>query len=253
MSEWPNMFFLYLDESGSSGIDPVQRFFVLAALAARVEHCMAIQDLTTNLKLKYFATIQPEEIEIKGRNLLHGKGFFANVRQETRQAILHEIYGLLKKQPLWLFATVVDKENPAIRRLGLSPDDVYRFAYKNLARRVDRFLAAEASLGLIFIDSLASSIRSHLRDVRLASIHREYLKEASRSEPPSRLLEFPVFVQGPFFAAIQLADVCAYAIFHAFQKHPDATSLHDLNPDRDEGLEVVLRMLDRSAGLERLP
>ena len=169
------MYFVYVDESGTTGPDPVQRFFVLAALVASMEHCLQVQEQLIGLKLRFFPAIQPEEIEIKGRNLIHGKDFFENVRLETRQAILHEIYTLLREQPLWLLVTVMDKAHPTLQRLGLVPDDIYRYAYKNLIQRVDAFLESTGELGLIFIDSMASSIRSHLKDARLVSIHREYL------------------------------------------------------------------------------
>lgn len=247
------MYFLYFDESGNPGPDPVQRFFTLAALAARAEHCLSIQQRLVDLKLKFFPTVQPHEIEIKGRNLIHGKGFFEDVRLETREAILREIYGLLESEPLWLFVTVLDKNHPALQRLGLLPDDVYRYTYKNLIRRVDLFLSKEANPGLVFIDSMASSIRSSLRDARLINFHREYLQEMARSGRETSVVEYPVFVQGQFFAAIQLADVCAYQVFYAFQTVPNASGLEELNPRGEQGLEVVLRMLQRSSGLERLP
>jgi hypothetical protein len=69
----------------------------------------------------------------------------------------------------------------------------------------------------------------------------------------SRLVEYPVFVQSQFFAAVQLADVCAYNLFHSFQLRPQARTLEELNPTGEEGLEVALKMLERSSGLERLP
>lgn len=247
------VYFVYLDESGSTGPDPIQRFFVIAALTADAEHCIQAQEQLVNLKLKFFPTIQPEEIEIKGRNLVQGKDFFENVRLETRQAILEEIYILLRTQPFWLFATVVDKFDPALRRLSLMPDDFYRFAYKNLIRRIDLFLKTEAEAGLVFVDSRASSIRSHLQDARLISIHREYLHSVRKAGDDSRLVEYPVFVQSQFFAAIQLADVCAYKLFHAFQTTPDAKTTKELNPEGEEGLRIILKMLERSSGLERLP
>ncbi|MFQ5853914.1 MAG: hypothetical protein ACE5JU_25425, partial [Candidatus Binatia bacterium] len=109
---------------------------------SRAEHCMHAQEKLIELKRKFFPTIHPEEIEIKGRNLIRGKDFFVHVRQETRQSILEEIYNLLREEPFWLFATVFDKNHPAARHLDLLPDDVYRYAYKNLIRRVDEFLKA---------------------------------------------------------------------------------------------------------------
>jgi hypothetical protein len=151
------MNFIYVDESGNTGYDPVQRFFVLAALVARAEDCMRAQDQFVDLKRKFFPFVLPEEIEVKGRFLLQGKGFFRNVRQEVRGALLNEIYDLLRQLPFWLFATVVDKAHPALQRLNLLPDDVYRIAYKNLLARVDASLLAGDNLGLVLIDSRASS------------------------------------------------------------------------------------------------
>jgi hypothetical protein len=71
------MYFVYVDESGTTGPDPVQRFFVLVALAASTEHCLQVQEQLIELKLRFFPAIQPEEIEIKARNLIHGKDFFS--------------------------------------------------------------------------------------------------------------------------------------------------------------------------------
>jgi hypothetical protein len=153
------MYFIYLDESGNPGRDPVQRFFVLAALATEAQYCMPIQQQLTDLKIKYFPAVQPEEIEVKGRSLIHGKDFFEHVRLETREAILNEVFTMLGRHPFRFFATVVDKANPAMQRLGLLPDDVYRYAYKNLMQRVDGFLGSQKSQGLVFIDSMASSIK----------------------------------------------------------------------------------------------
>jgi len=247
------VYFVYIDESGNTGRDPVQQFFVLAALVARVEDCMRAQDQLVALKLKFFPSVLPENIEIKGRSLLQGKEFFENVRQEVRDALLGEIFDLLRQLPFWLFATVVDKAHSTLQRLNLLPDDVYRFAYKNLLNRVDAFLSAERGSGLVLIDSRASSIRSSLKDARLIAVHREYLQGQKRVRGGSQLVEYPVFVQSEFFAAVQLADVCAYELFHAYQAVPAAGTLDELNPEGHEGLGVILKMLARSEGLDLLP
>ncbi|MGQ9627168.1 MAG: DUF3800 domain-containing protein [Anaerolineae bacterium] len=247
------MYFIYLDESGSTGRDPLQRFFVLVALIARAENCLRAQEQLEDLKLRFFPNIQPEEIEFKGRNLLQRQGFFKNVRTEICQKILDELYNLMRTLPFWLFTTVLDKEHPTINRLRLSPDDVYHYAYKNLIYRVDKFLQTEKGPGLVFIDSRASSIRSHMKDARLIQIHREYLRELKKTESETHLVEYPVFVQSQFFAAIQLADLCAYELFHALQSNPEADTLDKLNPESSRGLKVIIKMLKHSEGWERFP
>lgn len=54
------MYFVYIDESGNTGRDPVQQFFVLAALVARVEDCMRAQDQLVALKLSSFPLYYPK-------------------------------------------------------------------------------------------------------------------------------------------------------------------------------------------------
>ena len=214
---------------------------------------MHAQDQIANLKLKFFPSVLPENIEIKGRSLLQGKGFFENVRQKVRNALLDEIYDLLRQLPFRLFATVVDKDHPTLQRLNLLPDDVYRFAYKNLLSRVDTVLVAERDLGLVLIDSRASSIHRSLKDARLIAVHREYLQGQRRVQGGSQLVEFPVFVQSEFFAAVQLADVCAYEVFHTFQRVQTIRMLDELNPEGHKGLGIIQKMLARSEGLDLLP
>lgn len=108
-------------------------------------------------------------------------------------------------------------------------------------------------MGLVLIDSRASSIRSNLKDARLIAVHREYLQGRKRAREGSQLVEYPVFVQSEFFAAVQLADVCAYELFHAYQTVPTARTLNKLNPEGHKGLGVILKMLARSKGLDKLP
>ena len=60
-------------------------------------------------------------------------------------------------------------------------------------------------------------------------------------------------MQSEFFAAVQLADVCAYELFRAHQTVPTAKILDELNPKGHEGLDVILKLLARSEGLDLLP
>jgi hypothetical protein len=245
------MYFIDVDESGSTALnDRYQRFFVLAALVAKSADCLALEERFNDLKVKMFPGVQPEEIEIKGRNLVYGHEFFGKIQVEIRQAILQELHSILQSQPLVLFATIVDKGNESLQRLGLLPDDVYRYGYKNLLHRVDPFLRSQNAEGLILIDCRASSIRSHLQDARIIAIHREFLKGVTREGLTPSIVEYPIFVQSQFFGAVQLADLCAYELFHACQKCPE---LDALNPDNDWNLAVVLKLLSPPGRCERIP
>jgi hypothetical protein len=270
--------FVYIDESGTAGLDSTQHFFVLAATVIKVDQCRAIQEKLTKLKQEYFHTIRPEEIEIKGRNIEQAKDFFEHINLDTRREIVKRLFELLFAHNISLFATVFSKEEESVRRLNMPPDDVYRYAYKNLIIRLNEFLESKNEFGMLFVDSQASSVRSHLKDDRLVRFHQECLNEVTQAGKQIRIVEYPVFVQSEFFAAAQLADLCAYHIFRAMQIHYGQPYLQNLRagntrfmPPIDHGLfqnsdfldsffshvEVNLpamaKILKRSGGIEKLP
>jgi hypothetical protein len=270
--------FVYIDESGDVGFDPTQHFFVLAALVIRVDQCRAIQEKLTKLKQEYFPAIRPEDIEIKGRNIEQAKKFFAHVPLEIRQEIVKRLFELLFAHNISLFATVFSKEEESVRRLNMPPDDVYRYAYKNLIGRLNGFLESKNENGMLLVDSQASSVRSSLKDDRLVRFHQECLNELTQGGKEIRIIEYPVFVQSEFFAAAQLADLCAYHIFHAMQICYGQPYLQKLRagvtsfmPPIDHSLfqnseftdslfssaeinfPVIAKILRRSGGIEKLP
>ena len=92
------------------------------------------------------------------------------------------------------------------------------------------------------------------------------------------MVEYPIFVQSEFFAAIQLADLCAYNIFRALQlkfgqpflaakaqgqaeymqpiKHQafdDPAFLNELFLQRDVDLPALARLLERRGRIIKLP
>jgi len=270
--------FIYIDESGAAGFDPVQHFFVIAALIIKVDQCRMMQEKLTKLKQEYFPAIRPEDIEIKGRNIEQAKKFFKHISFETRQEIIKRLFELLFAHEISLLATVLSKEEESVRRLNMSPDDVYRYAYKNLVIRLEKFLEVQNTEGVLLIDSQASSVRNHLKDDRLIRFHQECLSELASRQRQSRIVDYPLFVQSEFFAATQLADLCAYHIFRAMQIHFGQPYLQSLRkgeikfmPPIDHSLfhddqfldtlfsgvtvnlPVIAKILKRSGEIEKLP
>jgi hypothetical protein len=131
---------------------------------------------------------------------------------------------------------------------------------------------------MLLVDSQASSVRSHLKDDRLVRFHQECLNELTRGGREIRIVEYPIFVQSEFFAATQLADLCAYHIFRAMQIHYGQSYLQSLQtgnikfmPPIDHSLfqngefldflfsstgvnlPVIAKILKYSGGIEKLP
>ncbi len=207
------MYFIYIDESGACGFDPVQHFFVLAAVVVNVEQCRLIQEKVKRVKQDYSLG----DIEIKGRDIEQRKNIFKHITPESKKGLVNRLFEVLLTNNLSLFSVVFSKREESIQRLNMSPDDIYHYTYKHLIANIEEFLETQNDDGMLLIDSRASSLRSSLRDDRLIHFHQTCLNELSRKGKPIHIVEYPVFVQSEFFAAVQLADFCAYNIFHALQ------------------------------------
>jgi hypothetical protein len=207
------MYFIYVDESGAAGTDPIQHFFVLAAIIVKTDQCIHVQEGLQKLKEEFHF----RNVEIKGRDIEQSKNLFRHISLQTKRELVRRLFELLFANDLSLITVVFSKEEEAIKRLNLSDEDVYHYSYKELINHLESFLEERADNGLLLIDSRASSIRSHLKDDRLIHVHREYLKRLTQQRKQTRIIEYPVFIQSEFFAAVQLADLCAYNIFHALQ------------------------------------
>ena len=207
------MYFIYVDESGVPGKDAIQHYFVLSAIIVRTDRCIHVQEGLQKLKEEFHF----KDIEIKGRDIEQSKNFFRHISLSAKRDFVKRLFQLLFEHHLYLIAVVFSKEEEGIKRLSLSAEDVYHLSYKELLKHIEELLEDKNEGGLLLIDSRASTIRSHLKDDRLIRVHQEYLKKLSQQKRHTRIIEYPVFVQSEFFAAVQLADLCAYNIFHALQ------------------------------------
>jgi hypothetical protein len=207
------MYFIYVDESGTSGTDIIQHYFVLSAIIVKTDRCIHVQEGLQKLKEEFHF----KDIEIKGRDIEQSKNFFRHISLSAKRDFVKRLFQLLFEHDLYLVSVVFSKEEESIKRLSLSAEDVYHLSYKELLKHIEDLLEDKDEGGLLLIDSRASTIRSHLKDDRLIRVHQEYLKKLAQQKRQTRIIEYPVFVQSEFFAAVQLADLCAYSIFHALQ------------------------------------
>jgi hypothetical protein len=268
------MYFIYVDESGTSGTDAIQHYFVLTAIIVRTDRCIHLQEGLQKLKEEFHF----KDVEIKGRDIEQSKNFFRHISLQTKRDFVKRLFQLLFAHDLFLSTIVFSKEEDSIKRLNLSSEDVYHLSYKELLKHLEEFLEERNEVGLLLIDSRASSIRSHLRDDRLIRVHQEYLKRLAQQKRQTRIIEYPIFIQSEFFAAVQLADLCAYNIFRALQvqfgiHRPDKEHLGEVasipairheefrnemfldhlfsHPDID--LPVLARLLSQKGKIVKLP
>jgi hypothetical protein len=217
------MFFIYVDESGSPAVDPVQHFFVLAAIVVKSDQCIPLQEKLQKLKQEYSL----ENIEIKGRDIEQAKKIFKHISSETRRGLVNRLFEFLFAHNISLFSVVFSKEEKSIRRLNMSSEDVYHYTYKRLVEHVEKFLASRNDDGLLLIDSRASSIRSNLKDDRL-NFGQPFRAAAS----PEKAIFMPSIDETAFYS-----DEFIDSLF----LHPDVN------------LPIVAKIIKRSGKIEKLP
>ena len=200
------MILYYVDESGTGLKDPNTPFFVLAATAIPAGSGQAVDGQVAALKRSLVPYAQPEDFEIKGRDIRRGEKLFRAMKWPERAQALVEVAGLIAQLPIQILAVRVDK-----RDLPVSIDSeaaLYRLAFWRLLDLVDADLADAGQPGLLMLDS-RSDLHSSVQDRRIVDAYRSWVA-ARRGQ--TRLVDLPWFGFSAFYAGLQLADFSAYLL-----------------------------------------
>jgi hypothetical protein len=77
------MFLFYVDESSTCSNDDQTNFFVLAAVAINDEHSLQMHKSISLLKQDILKKKDPDEWELKARDIYQGSGYFKGYQWET--------------------------------------------------------------------------------------------------------------------------------------------------------------------------
>lgn len=207
------MFLCYIDESGT-GLKQqrTQPFFTLASVMVHTDDWHNLDEAVMKCKRQWVTWAEPEDFELKARDIRHGHGAFSGLEWEHRCEILIHLGELIGALPVDITAVVVDKRElpPTIE----TEEQLYRGAFWQLLDAIMGILREEAKLGLLIVDS-RSDLHTSIQDRRLVDAYRRYV--AVRDEQPL-LIEVPLFGNSEFYSGLQLADFAAHIITLAHQK-----------------------------------
>lgn len=197
------MRFFYIDESGTNYTNKNSPYFILVAVCIQSEQWVDIDQSIIEIKGKFF-NLAPEDVEIKGRDIQQGEGFYRSFNWAKRVEIFREIGSLIHSLPLNLFTVVAHKLSlpDSIR----SDDHLYRVAFHQLLDMISKFLAKSDEYGLLLVDA-RSDLHSSIKDRRLIDAFREW---QGRVKDKNRFLELPWFGFSSFYHGLQVADFAAY-------------------------------------------
>jgi hypothetical protein len=231
----------YVDEGGTGWKDMETNFFFLASFAIHVQHWSQMDREVSTLKKELLSGMEPEDWELKGRNIWQGQGSFKNYPRESRLRAFKQISKTLNQLPCHIFAVQVNK-----KRLRETTEDIkddtglYRLTFDQLLEQLDAYLKQYNETGILLMDS-RSTQHTSVQDGRLLRVYRDWKSQ----KESSNFVELPLFGSSEFYTGLQLADYVVYLI--------DRSSKEAGTASGNTELEEAFNLLEPKMQLLKIP
>jgi hypothetical protein len=198
------MHFLYVDESGKSGLhDQAQPFFVLGGLAIHDSQWVPMEH---DLNDRIDALVPPprnHDWELHMADMFHGNRLFDGVPRATRRALWEAVLDVLDQHQATLIFVAIDKA--ALRAKYAFPSPPETIAYRYMMERFNTFLGRrEDQLGMIVSDDQKGA------EDTIRKAHSEYRKHGTGYAVLDHIIETPFFAPSHWSRMLQVIDVAAW-------------------------------------------
>jgi hypothetical protein len=200
------VYFLYVDESGKSGLhDPVQPFHVLGGMAVHADQWRAME---ADLNARIDALVpppRPHDWELHMTDMWNGKGWFKSTPRSTRNALRDAVLDVIDAhEPTFIF-TIIDKVGH-VGRYGGAAQPPEELTYTFMIERFNHFLGRRNDVGLIVSDDQKGSEDA----MRVA--HSRYRRTGTGFAVIEHVIETPFFAPSHWSRMLQMVDVAAWLI-----------------------------------------
>lgn len=149
---------------------------------------------------------------IRIRKLRMSHRLFKHASDSELQSIVEAYYNSIRAHYMNCFTVIVDKKELAE---SCSQEYLHKRTYELLLERIEQFLENfhPKQKGLIIMDNSNKELNR-----ALAMKHSYFLKNGSSSGVVFKhVVEMPMFVESSLSSGAQLADLCAYNVYHAIK------------------------------------
>ena len=199
-----------MDESGKPSRKNNDNY-VLANFCIHESNWMIIDNAVKTIKLQYFPTIDPDDVEFHTYEIIQGKNLYKTMKIKERIQLLDDIYDLISNMACTLIAIYIDKN-----KLYHNVDAEY-WALKLLFERSCIWLDKEntkrisngkpSERALLLIDSIQYNYDLKIRKKLLPWIRKGTIYQKNKY-----FIEDPIFVESQYRTMQQLVDAVAYCI-----------------------------------------
>lgn len=156
------------------------------------------------------AEIHSSDIRIPKQRKRHK--FLSELTDDELDRLVETFYNQLGQQYMQVFSVVIEK---AKLRDFMDSDKVTKKAYELLLERIEMYLRCvhPKHNGICIVDNTTRQLNRSL------AMKHSYFQAAGTSSGCKlrHIIEEPLFVESELCNGVQLADLCAYNIFHAFR------------------------------------
>lgn len=196
----------FIDESGTGLRDRRSSQFVLAATGIPIEALTHVDEQVNRFKRQLVPFAEPEDYELKIRELRRGERFFRGVPWEARAQAIQRLAMLIGELPCEIIAVKVDKSY--LTEYIATDDQLYALAFRKLLEVIEERLESSNQPGMLMVDA-RSDLHSSVQDRRLLDVFQHWQLKRQR---PSRIVGLPWFGFSAFYVGLQIADFSAYMI-----------------------------------------
>lgn len=220
------MYFFYIDEAGSRDPEPKdgKHVYVLLAVGISEDNWKAFDKDISNLKLELIDYLNNNEkgdfnladCEIKSNWLrnpenIRGKSpFLAALDGAARKRISELYFTQVTKSDAVIIACVIDKRSLSG---GTEGEQMHEMAYQFILERIQHYMRdnqREKNAAIVMDDT-----GKNLNKI-ITLKHADYQREGNRNMEFPAIIEYPFFVRSELSNGVQLADLLAYTVYHAF-------------------------------------
>jgi len=231
----------YVDEGGTTWNDKQTNLFFLASFAIHVQDWSQMEREVSALKKELLSRREPEDWELKGRDIWQGLGSFKNCKQEIRLGYFKKISQTLNQLPCHIFAVQVNKKRLQETRGDIKDDiDLYRLSFNQLLEQLDDYFKQYNETGILLMDS-RSAHHTSIQDDRLIRVYRDWKSQ----KESSNFVELPLFGVSNFYTGLQIADYVVYLI--------DRSSKESETARGNAELEEAFNLLEPKMQLVKIP
>lgn len=199
----------YVDEGGNGWKDGETDFFFLASFAIHVQQWSQMDREVSALKKDLLSRREPEDWELKGRDIWQCPGSFKNFKKEFRLRAFKEVSETMSQLPCHIFAVQVNKKIWRETSEDIKDETgLYRLSFNQLLEQLDAYYLKQYNeTGILLMDS-RSTQHTSIQDGRLLRVYRDWKSQKNYSN----FVELPLFGFSEFYTGLQLADYVVYSI-----------------------------------------